>query len=393
MRIPVPDGEQYPMVSASMLRTYGAGGFTLDEQEQERGCPRRWKAKYVDHSIPDTSSYALDYGSLIHRVLYRMEEDAIGPEDALAEEFDASMAPEAWLEAADDLRKYMERGTPHDRFGTIAVEEPLQALLYEDEEYGPIWFRGVVDWLGIDLDDPHVLHGVDFKTNRTPPSVADVYGDAQLKGYDWLIRENWRKWMKVGRPRTVMHLDAIKWRDVEVRFSQDDIDGWHDWAVAVVRAILRDEDAEPSLNPGCAWCPIRDDCPAWLGMPDAASALLQVKPDDRDDLIAWRERANGLRLLLEKAVAEVDGRFKTDALAEGEIVAGGFRWTVATKWQPQVDTRRLHELLPDRFYDVVTTTKKALTAATRDMDPSEAEAVMKCIGSVPAGRTVQRRKA
>lgn len=393
-------------VSASQLRTYGAGGFRLTEQEEARGCPRQYKAKYVEHRVAQEFSYPLVYGRTVHEVLWLMEEESIGPEEALDRCFPPELEPEAYREMLDDLTAYFERGaSPTDRFGTIAIEQDLHALLYVDEDFGPVFYRGIVDWIGVDLEVPNLLRVVDYKTNRTPPSVDDVRGDVQLKGYDYLLRQNWERYMPKGsRPRIAQHLDAIKWREVEVAFSDEDIEDWHAWASAVVRRMLRDDKAEPVLNPGCAWCPVKDDCPAYLGLPSVGEAIAaqatgtdedpaQVPLMDDVQRLAWRDSANAARLLLEKAVKAVDEEFKTRALTLGAVEVGAQEFVRETEWKDEVDMRALHRALGnDVFYRVISAGKTKIKEMTKDWDPGRTRAVWDAYRRVPVGTTVVRRK-
>lgn len=393
----IPDGPNgFPTLSPTQLRTYGAGGFRLDEQEQERGCPRLYRAKYVERRVEQEHSDALAYGTLIHSILHLMEEEAVGPEEALERLFPASMDPSFWTEALTDLTAYMDRGaSPTDRMATVATETELTALLYEDEEFGPIYIRGIIDWLGIDTEQPGVMHVVDYKTNRQPPRVEDVQGDVQLKCYDFLVRQNWPRWGLGSRPQVVVHLDAIKWRDVEVRYPEAEIEAWQSWATAIARRILRDEDGEAILNPYCGWCPVRNDCPSWLGMPDTAKALLEKRPADDASLkerYAWRVVANAMRLLLEKSVEQIDDAIKHKALTEGLLVIGDQKWERAEDWGNEIDMVALHRALGSRFYEIVTTSVKKIEAAVSDAEPHVMAAVQSAISRVPKGTKVKQSK-
>jgi hypothetical protein len=395
MEIPRND-DGFHQVSATQLRTYGAGGFRLLDQEAARGCPRQYHEKYVEHR-PEfgQKSFPLLYGSVIHDALYRMEEHRESPEDALAAVWDPDLEPDAWEEAATDLNEYLERGaTPTDRFGTIAVEQDLSALLYVDEVYGPVYYRGILDWLGVDLDDPAVLHFVDYKTNRHPPSQDDLKGDVQMRGYDWLIRENWSRYMTTPTPRIVTHLDAIKWREVDWRYTYSEIEAWHSWAVAVVRKILRDEDHEPVLNPGCAYCPVQADCPAFLGLPGVGRRMTEEQPDpgSPDEVrLRWRDEANALRLLLENAVKAIDAEFKNRAGQVAVYPVGDEEFALVPDWRDEVDVQALHELLGQRFYDVITVGKGKVAALVKQ-DLGLRSAVESCFRRVPVGSKVERRK-
>lgn len=395
MKIPVgPNG--FPTLSATQFRTYGAGGFLLDEQEAAKGCPRLYKAKYVEKRTEHGQrSEAMWFGSFFHDVLFRMEEDGLSPDEALAAAFTPDMPQRFWTEARSDLEKYLERGaSPMDRFGTLAVESELEALLYTDEDFGPIYYRGFIDWLGVDLDVPSILHVVDYKTNRQPPKQEDLRGDVQMRGYHWLVAQNAERWVQ-GRSRIVIHLDAVKFREVEIGYTDQEIDDWHSWAVAVARKILRDEEAPPVLNDGCAWCPVRYDCPAFEGLPAFGGDVLDLAetfqtPEGR---LQWRDDANRMRLLLEKAVKGVDDEIKAQAAREGEVVIGDQRWAMEPDFRDVIDMQGLHRVLgSDVFYPIVSTTKKALERVTEGMDTHQVAAVRKCIERVPNGQSVKRRK-
>jgi hypothetical protein len=396
MRIPVSDHTGFPTVSPNSLRKYGTAGFDLADQEDAQGCPRQWKARYVDRIVDDDSE-VLAYGRIIHRALEIMEEDAIGPEPALERAWAESaldLSPEYYAESLVDLRNYLARASsPLDRYGTLFTERRLTALLYEDEDFGPTYLQGIVDRGAVDFDDPSLIHLVDFKSNRHPPSVEQVRRAVQPKAYTWLAYQNAAElFPHTTSPRIVFHLDAIKWRELPpVVFSDDDLEAWHSWTVAIVRKIWRDEDAAPVLNPGCTYCPVKADCPAYQKLPDLASHLMSVKPADADDLVLWRDRANAARLLLEKEVKAIDKRFVDDAEQFGLVEAGGYRWSRDVRWVDDTNHRELQEILgDDLFYEVVTVGKRKLEDAVKMLDSTTARRALDCVRRIPDGTTIKK---
>jgi RecB family exonuclease len=391
MQIPI-GRSGFPTVSPSQLRVYGAGGFEIEEQEQARGCPRQYKAKYVDKEVPDVRSDVLDYGSLIHECLYLMEEESIGPEEALERCFPAHMDPKFWTEALEDLEQYLLRGGPSAQYHTLAVEQRLEAELYVDEEFGPIWIQGIIDHLGVDPEDDGLIHLTDYKTNRAPASAEQARGDSQLKTYNWLVMENWSKYSMTGFPRITTHLDLVKWHEVEIKYSVSDIEAWHSWAVAVVRKILRDDKAEPQLNPGCGWCPVQEKCPAFQELPEVGLNLLLNRPLDPDGEAKWAAEANRVRLLLDNAVKGINEKFKTTALREGEISAGGWRWYREPDWKNTIDLRVLHRAMGDTFYDVAKASKTGIENAIKGWDEHAKKAVRQAIGREADGMKVSKEE-
>jgi hypothetical protein len=392
----IPNGPSgFPTLSPTQLRAYGTAGFTLADHEEPRGCPRLYHAKYVLGRLPaEDDSHPLRHGSYVHRVLYLMEAEQMDPDEALLRAFPAATTPEAFAEARRDIDAYLARpATPRDRFAMIGAELDLGAELYVDEEYGPVWVRAILDWIGLDPDLPNVLHVNDYKTNRQPPSTDDVRGDVQLKIQHFVALEFARQ-LGIEDPRVVVHLDAIKWREVEVAFTDADIADFRDWAEVVARTILRDEDAAPVLNPNCDLCPIKGDCPAYATLPAGGKKLLtglnRIKTDA--GRLRWRDAANRFRLLLEKAVKAIDDDLKAQALRQGRIEIGDTEWVAETDYADRVDLPSLHRELGPAFYDVVSTSRNKVAARTEEWDAHARAAALGCFSKVAVGTAVSKRK-
>lgn len=398
MRIPTGPkdsaAEQFPTLRTQHLRVYGAAGFKMGQMEDIKGCPAQYKAKYVDHAVgAEKRSDALTYGSMMHDVLYRMEEEAIGPREALEKCWPVGMGMDHWQEAVDDLDRYLSIGGPMAKFGTVAVEVDLVAPLYEDEDFGPVWFGGRIDWLGIDVNEPSVLHMVDYKTNRSPPSLDDVKGDVQLKGYDWLVRQNWLGMMTTQNPQVVVHLDAIKFRDVEHRFGTLELEEWQSFATAVARKILRDEEGKPSLNPGCSWCPIKWDCKAFAKLPGEGVTLLdRMSKSSLEDRKVWRDEAWMIAKQLQAGIDEVDAAILEKVWHDRDVTIGDTAYAIEQGWANRIDLPRLHDVLGARFYDVVGTSKAALERYASNVDPTTRSAIFACVEREAAGEKVSKRK-
>ena len=378
-----------------MLRTYGAGGFKLEQHESEQGCPRKFKARYVDGLKEEgPKPYPLRYGGLFHQVLFLMEEKGLNPEEALQESWEPDMPQEMWTECRDDLQKYMERGaTPMDRSGTLAVEAELRAFLYHDEDFGDIYFRGFLDWLGLDMEMPDIVHSVDYKTNRQPAKVADLEGDVQLRGYHYLLAKNWEALGLPRPPRIVTHLDVVKFNEVQIAYTDQEIEDWHSWAVAVVRKILRDETAEPILNDGCGHCFVRFDCPAYQHLPTIGEALATEGAELQDPVrkLAWRDKAHKIRALLDKAIKGMDAEHKAHAQKHGQLDIGGTSFVATPKFVNDIDLAKLQRLLGDaKFYEAVTTSKAAIERATKDLPASDQALALATIGRRMDGTEVKR---
>jgi RecB family exonuclease len=367
-----PDRDRI-VFSTSQFRTYGATDTVRLGWEADRGCPALYKARYVDRvKKAERTSMPLEYGSLIHDVLHKMERWSVGPEEALAKSWRPELPQEQFKEALDDLAAYMERGGPMNLHGTLDVELSLEAKLYDDGKYGPVYFMGIVDWIGVDSESDRILHVVDYKTNRTPPKVSDLAGDVQLKAYAWLVRENYRRWMKQ-KPLIVVHLDAIKFHDVEMRYTDDELDEWQAWAEAVARTILRDEKGKPQLNDGCGWCPIRNDCSVVQNLPQVGKTVAEREfGQDAEEMWQWRKEAAAIRKVLDGRMKEVD-----KALEEAVVQNGGYMefadqaWRIDQSFGNTVDARGLYERIGDRAFSLLKTSKTAVEEWRKRHAPDE----------------------
>jgi hypothetical protein len=191
-----------------------------------------------------------------------------------------------------------------------------------------------------------------------------------------------------------MHLDVVKFREVEIVYTQEQIEDWHSWAVAVARKILRDDVHEPILNDGCPWCPIRFDCPAFESVTQVAAekmADLETFTDPAQRL-AWRDEANRLRLLLEKAVKGVDEALETQVIVEGEVVVGDQRFVMEMQYENVIDVRRLHRAMGDEFYSVVSTSVTAVDRVTKGWSTEQIAPVNAAIERRPSKMKMVRRK-
>lgn len=386
--------EGLPTLYTTRLRSYGAAGFRLQNQEEMQGCPAQYKARYVDWRVTAQKRASnLTFGSLIHDVLFLMESEPIGPQEALERLWPVDLSMDHWREAVDLLDSYMERGGPMARYGTLGVELELFAELYVDEDFGPVMFGGHIDWLGVDLDDPSVLHLSDYKTNQQPISVEDVKGDIQLMSYDWLVRQNWQRLGLAGRPQVVVHLDAIRYRDVEWRFQEMELDEWQEWATAIARKILRDDEAKEVLNPYCGWCPIKLECQTYMNLPGEASTMLEARTGKAlPELVSWMDEAKQAVKILNAGIGEIESDLKTIAEVNGEVIVGQHRWVSEVAEKKELDKTRLREVIGDEAFEALAGfTQKALNEYVRAR-PELKSAVEACWSKEPSGMTVARKK-
>lgn len=393
MKLPVDDrGRRY--VSITQFRRYGATDHHMAGYESVPGCPRQYHALYIE-GRPGSQDPVLIRGRVVHAVLEYMEVHDCGPEEALTEVWPAAELDQAdWVAMTVLLNDYLDRGGPMTRYGTLGTELELWTPLFEDAE-GPVWFRVILDWIGVDPDDDGLLHVVDYKSQWRPPTMEQVRGDVQLMGQAWAVEQNWGEWFPDGPwpPKIVVHLDAVRYRDMEHRFSPADLEQWRDWAIATTRAIMSDMEAKPRLNWGCSRCPVSSDCPVILGLPERGGSIAErAAGGSWGEKWAWRVKAAEVRDVLTAKIAEIDGELTQATLAADRLEFADQAWTVEPQFVNHVDLVRLHELLGTDFYNLVSVTKQALVDYARGLPASDGAVVRNCLTREPSGTRVKKGK-
>ena len=705
-------GAGMPSLYTSRIRTYGAGGFEMGDQEDVTGCPRQYKAKYEERRVHDLGGDSpRAFGSVIHDALFVMERDAIGPEDALLLVWPPDLPVDRWREAVDLLDDYMARGGSMADFSTLHVETELSALLYVDEDFGPIYFGGIIDRIGVEMDLEMLVHVVDYKgldlttpiptpagwttmgeleqgdlvlggdgrpcrvvvkseihnrrcfrlrfednsavicddehrwevlirqetnprvvtalelaglrangahvrvlnaapldlpdadlpidpyvlgcwlgdgsassglitpgekpifdeirrrgyrvgevvasangstvfglitqlrelgvldnkhvpqmylrasmaqrldllrglmdtdghwnpirrrcvmnttapwqaeavrelvvslgwkctifdtiatgfgrkvpakqawftpvgvspflvrtpktftpaasarstrrllksieeidsvptqcievdspdhlylatehmipthnTNQAPPSREAVAKDVQLMGYSWLVLQNLELLGLRPGSRIVAHLDAVRWKDIAWQFERFELDEWRDWAEAIARRILRDDEGEPVLNPGCNWCPVKLDCPAYLALPGSGDSLLErFTTTSAEEMWRWRQEAAELMKKLKAGVDEVDATLKQKATT-GAFQIGDQVWSMEDSWSNVLDKQQLIGVIGQgRFIELAEISKTKLDGYARSKGPEMKLAIKNCWSRVVTGRGPARK--
>jgi PD-(D/E)XK nuclease superfamily len=397
-RVVVPrNRDGHVQVSISQLRRYGAVDLLGEDSEGVRGCPRAYALTYSGPSVPEIPNPAAELGSVLHRALHRMETHTCGPEDALGAVWPATLGMDDYATAQEILLGYLEREGPMTRYATLDTELDLSVLLYVDDEFGPVYFRGIVDNLSVDPTEPDIVHLIDHKSSARPVSVDSLRGDVQLRGYDWLVRRWWTD--QHGQPpaRVVAHLDLLRYRDIAIEYTPYELDIWHGWACAMVRTMLRDRAAMPILNPGCSMCAVRWGCPAWKSLPgEGASMLARMAGRAVGELKELYGDAAEVAALLGKQLTDLKAVLEAETHAVGALRVGDQDWVSEPGSKTVADVLAMVGLLlpdhPAAFTTAVGSSKAAAERACRGLNPSLRDEVLACVDTVPAGRKVTKKK-
>jgi hypothetical protein len=231
-------------------------------------------------------------------------------------------------------------------------------------------------------------------TNQRPLSRDDVAVDSQLRGYEWLVHRNWKGRLGMpGAPSVIAHMDALRWNDVEVQFSNSDREEWQSWAIAAARSILRDTTAREVISEGCRWCPRKLQCGAYGRLPgDSKAILARAAGKSAEELWGWRRDAAAAVALLKTGIDDIDQILRSKARQEGSFVVDDQVWSEEDDEKDRVDLERLHRIIGDvLFYDSVSVTKKTLDQL-RKAHPDLATEIDACVDRIVVGRSVTRKK-
>lgn len=339
----------------SHAAAYGAGSLELIPGADQPGCPSLYYHRYESALLDDSDlSMPLTYGRTLHKALELMEELGLSPDEALQRCWPVQLSPDRYEEALLDLEAFLSRSA--DNVHTIATELDLEAVLYEDEDFGTVRISGRVDRLGVDPDEPRLLIFDDYKTNRKPFSRRDLEEWIQGRWYAaliWLLREKFLGTDDEG-VRIVARLDALKHNRLEKMYSYDELQVFLAWAETVARQILRDEDAEPKLNPACGRCPIRANCTAWNALPGIGLTIGErMTMATLEERVEHRMEAAKIKLSLDKQIKDVD-RIARERIAENKeqpVVVGGWEAYLHPGQARAIPGDGLHDILGPEAFD------------------------------------------
>lgn len=251
------------------LPAHPRGGVQIGISDvlQWRACAMRMQFGMRRHESgepPESWSPANAYGSAVHLCLELLDDDASPEEAAQA----ALAAFKQWIEPSDltrlheDMEKYLAR----DMIGvrTLLNEDEISVPLFEHPTVGPVWFRARIDRLYQSLDDPALLFHIDYKSSKWPKGHEEVAKDEQLWAYNWSIVEWFLDLYPEIEPEDVRLLqtyDQLRYGQIPTQKGPAQRQEIKRWLIAAVTAIIEDEDALPTFNEFCPWCPLKMDCP------------------------------------------------------------------------------------------------------------------------------------
>ena len=231
-------------------------------------CPRRY-ALERRLRIGSTTSVYVEFGSLIHAILEKVETEAVetgelhGDLDdailALDDQFDPAIfggAPfsDAWYQRGLRALTHLYQNWPSSAH-PVALEHVLE-LRIEDTRWVGRADRIEATTSGLAI--------VDYKTSASPPRIADAAESMQL-GFYALATAADPELAAHGPPeRAEMWFPAARGKSVKTRsFDLNQLPTVSARLITAAEGISA-EDWTPRPGPGCDRCSLRPLCPAWM---------------------------------------------------------------------------------------------------------------------------------
>ncbi|MCP4964857.1 MAG: ATP-dependent helicase [bacterium] len=231
-------------------------------------CPRRYVLERRLKVGSDTSIHAT-FGTLIHDVLETVEKRAVGngqPHSTVEEarqelvtqfdphDFDGPPYADSWLQRAYVGLDRLYENWPAPKRAAAVLEHKL------DTELAGVRWTGRADRIDVSATGVTI---VDYKTSKSPVTVAEASGSLQLGFYALAASRD----EELGRFGEVVGAELwypmASTKKVSVRkFKMEGIDEVEERLTVIAQGILN-EDWSPNPGPHCDRCGLRTVCPAW----------------------------------------------------------------------------------------------------------------------------------
>lgn len=248
----------------------GPTSMSPSQVESYERCPRRYVMERRLR-IGDEPSLYMTFGTMMHEVLERAEQQAIddGRSRSTADEaraildeifddydFGAGSWAAAWRRRGDELIEGLYELWPHRDAAAELVEQHV-SLTIEGIEW-----RGVID--RVERNPDGTVRIVDYKTTKTPMQVAEAQQSIQL-GFYLLAAAEDPVISALGTPTEAELWYPANRRAKTINTRAFDPDALDDVRRRMVELAtrLQTEDWEARPNDKCDRCPVRISCPEW----------------------------------------------------------------------------------------------------------------------------------
>jgi hypothetical protein len=362
---------------------------------QWRDCPQRFAFGMRRHEesgeAPESWSSANAYGSCVHLAIHLVgkgytDDEAI---QAAFEKFRQWLDPTDLTMLRHDLETYHSRDPQGVR--TLVNEEDWSFPLFTHPTAGLVFFRFKLDRLFQREDAPNRLIAVDWKSGKWIMTREEVDKDLKTWMYNVGIHEVVADlYPELEDVQLEQIYDQLRGGQEPTRKSAGQRQQMKKWMIAVVTAMLEDEEMAPTFNQWCPWCSLRMDCPVVrdeltdyassriallaprnpkLKTDGTESKVLQppaLDPARFDEYVAELPKVKRARQVLkayEETVREALKLLPQAQLAEyvSTEAPNGYRVTQRDRSKFNSDGLRIaHKEMGDDFYEVASLSAEAL---------------------------------
>lgn len=242
-------------------------GSTL---ETLRTCPRRWFLERQAHAEEPKSNAAVT-GSIVHTIAEFVGKSEVPNDiavmDSLVDRVWHALHFDAPWQSANErvaARSALERFCEYHRTAERELLETEIELVSEITLVGPdgadqhVRLRGFIDRLERGVDDTVIP--VDLKTQKYPPTKAELANHAQLGMYQYLVR------LSGQTPGGAELVQLRKGKDGPMQQSQaalpDEQPNWVEHEIAQAAHTVRREEYVAIPSDKCTFCAFQRSCPA-----------------------------------------------------------------------------------------------------------------------------------
>lgn len=338
----------------------------ISDINAHRECPARMDFQMQrwtqEGEAPEAEGPNTAYGSAVHHAIEYVETEVASNEEAIQS---AVSAFGKWLDPADtellskDLDTYRQRDQRWAGWRAVAVEGEYRVPMFK---HNGEWFyyRFKLDRLYQNVADPTQFAHVDYKSSKWKKTQKEVDEDTQMWSYNFGIFEVFPECASLAQ-----FYDQLRFGIVPTRKSEEQREQIRRWLIHQMKAILEDEDVEPSFNQWCPWCPLLESCPeprrtaefarariAALAPEDVDTGNLVLDPDLIETYIAEAEQAGTTIKALERFRESVNAVVRDMPIAKRTYYGYELTGRENDAWTPDA-LRNAHAILGDDIWSVV----------------------------------------
>jgi len=289
-------------------------------------CPLSYRLHYLD-KLQAEPGMPLRFGKMIHAVLERLLREVIDDERTgpLAEPRALELLQEAWAaeglsgldlfeEATGILKAFVRDQGMVDHRDVLAVEKEFRLTV------GEFTVLGFID--RVDRTDDETIEIIDYKTNRQLFTRDEVESSLQMSLYQLAAQRFW-PWAKRVKLTFWMVRHSVR---QETSRTPEQLEA----ALAYVETLGRQTEVAtefpPRLNPNCAYCDHRQQCPAYAEALRGRRDVVCADQADLESVAREREEVARLAKLLYARKDELDDVLKAHLKEQDELLLGGVRY-------------------------------------------------------------------